>query len=497
MNAALFVALPLALVCALPVVAEAHQAAGASGAEARTPPAAPLELPVAATVTALVEKHGAPEADRIRAGVERVARRWTAADGSGEEFANFCKSGYVAPADRKRLLERLEVVLTTTQGHLAEIGRTAHQWSEIAGDELPGVDEFLATFDPAPDLAEQLYRQRIAFLVLLNFAPPTLATMERDGRNWSPDEWVAARLARGLPPRIPADVQLAVRKKQTAAQNWMYGLRIHVGTLVDADGRRLYDPNTTLLPHWKVRDEASMAYGRPDALPRQRALMWVMRRFIDGSLPKVVLERDPDGDWDPQANTIGGRQVAGATLGLARYEHWLELFAAERLLDPLYPDQPTALDRAWDLDREVPIARVEAMLTDLLRAPARAKLYEFLQARLGRPLEPHDVYYDAPFPRAPTEELDVAVAKRFPSIEAFGRALPTILREVGFDAADADWLANRIRVAPSRDAGHCTPSGLPEYGPWLCTSLNRGRFDFGAYGTAMHELGHAVESAFS
>jgi len=236
---------------------------------------------------------------------------------------------------------------------LQEVRRTAHQWVEIAGDELPGVDDVLGTFDPAPDLAEQLYRQRIAFLVLLNFEPPTLATMERAGRDWTLDEWVAARLARGLPPRIPADVQLAVRRTQTAAEAWLHSVQVHVGTLVDAQGRRLYDPGTTLLAHWKVRDESVVAYGQPDALPRQRALMWTMRRAIDGSLPAVLLERDPDGDWDPQANTIAGRPVT-ETIGLARYEHWLRLFQAERQLDAYYDEQPTALARSWDLDREIP-----------------------------------------------------------------------------------------------------------------------------------------------
>ena len=456
-----------------------------------------VDLPIATTVATLVERCGEKEADQIRAGVERVARRWTASDGTGDEFARFCRELYVAnPAERKRLLARLETVLTATHGHLYEISRTAGQWTEFAGDQLPGVDELLAAFDPAPDLAQQLYSQRIAFLVLLHFEPPTLEAMQRDGRGWSTDQWVAARLTRGLPPRIPGDVQTAVRRTHIAAKNWIYSLHFKVGALVDAEGKRLYDAGTTLLPHWKVRDESIQAYGTQDALARQRALMWCMRRCIDGTLPKVLLERDPDGPWDPQANTIGGEQVR-ETLGLIRYEHWLELFHAEQLLDPYYPEHPTALARSWKLDREIPPQRAEQILVDLLAAPVRARLYAFLRDRVGRPLEPHDVYLSTPFERAPAEELDAAVARRFKGLDEFERQLPTILREVGFGDADADWLAARIRVERSRDAGHSTPPGLPEYGPWLTTSLQRGRFNFAAYGTATHELGHAVEQAFS
>ncbi|HUU98592.1 MAG TPA: hypothetical protein VM487_22900 [Phycisphaerae bacterium] len=471
------------------------------GADAAGPVAAPVrpaaDLPIEATVAALVERHGQNEAGRIRAAVRRVAQRWTAVDGSADEFSRFCQDFYVTdPADRERLLARLETVLTTTQGHLHEISRSAGQWMEFAGEQLPGVDELLAAFSPAPDLAEQLYAQRIAFLILLNFEPATLERMQRDGPKWSTDQWVAARLTRGLPPRIPGDVQTAVRHKYLAAKNWIYSFHPHVGALVDADGKRLHEPGTTLLPHWKVRDEVIQAYDGPDALPRQRALMWCMRRFIDGTLPEVLLARDPDQPWDPQANTIGGKPVQ-ETIGLVRYEHWLEVFRAEQLLDPYYPEHPTALARSWDLHRELPVARAEQILIQLLKAPVRGRLCAFVRDRLGRPLEAHDVYFDRPFARAPAAELDAAVAQRFKGLEDFGRSIPAILREVGFSDEDADWLASRIRVERSRDAGHSTPPGLPEYGPWLTTSLQRGRFNFAAYGTAMHELGHAVEQAVS
>lgn len=455
------------------------------------------DLPIDATSAALIERHGREEAGRIRRGVSRVAQRWGSSDGPAEEFSRFCQDFYIAkPEERQRLLARLETVITSTHGHLREITRDAGQWAEFAGDRIEGVDELLAAFNPAPGLAEQLYAQRIAFLLLLNFETPTLETMQRDGPGWSMDQWVAARLTRGLPPRIPGDVQIAVTRKYSAAKQWIYSMHPHVGSTVDADGERLYDPGTTLLPHWKIRDEAIHAYDTSGALARQRALMWCMRRFIDGTLPKVLLERDPDGPWDPRANTIGGQPV-GETIGLVRYEHWLELFHAEQLYDPYYPEYPTALARSWELDREIPPERAEAILVDLLRAPVRKHLYAFVQARLGRPLEPHDVYFSTPFEQAPAEELDAAVARRFQSIDDFGRQLPVILREIGFSDTEADWLAGRIRVERSRDAGHCSPPGLPEYGPWLTTSLNRGQFDFGAYATATHELGHAVESAVS
>ena len=45
------------------------------------------------------------------------------------------------------------------------------------GEELPQSDSLMATFDPAPDLAEQFYAQKLGFVALLNLRKSTLETM--------------------------------------------------------------------------------------------------------------------------------------------------------------------------------------------------------------------------------------------------------------------------------------------------------------------------------
>lgn len=60
--------------------------------------------------------------------------------------------------------------------------RTLRRHHDLRGDEFPGVDDILAQFDPSPDLSEQMYKQKVAHLCLLNFARPTLAIMLADGR---------------------------------------------------------------------------------------------------------------------------------------------------------------------------------------------------------------------------------------------------------------------------------------------------------------------------
>ena len=66
---------------------------------------------------------------------------------------------------------------------------------------MPGTDDTLATFDPAPDLSEQYFAQRIAFMALLNFDRPDLATMLEDGPEWDSDRWAQVRVAKAFGPR--------------------------------------------------------------------------------------------------------------------------------------------------------------------------------------------------------------------------------------------------------------------------------------------------------
>ena len=69
--------------------------------------------------------------------------------------------------DRTRLLDRLETAVEQVRGHLYEMRRNLRRWSDVVGDSLPKTDALLATFDPAPDLVEQQYAQKLAFVALL------------------------------------------------------------------------------------------------------------------------------------------------------------------------------------------------------------------------------------------------------------------------------------------------------------------------------------------
>ena len=471
---------------------------GIAAASSAAAPLCPADR--VAAVDAIVAAHGDPSRSAAVAGVARVADRWTAGDGDAAAFSAFCAKHFVAnAAERTRLLARLEETLRQIGGHLYEMRRSLRRWNDLAGDEFPGVDDVIASFDPAPDISDQLYRQKVAFIALLNFERPDLRAMLGHGSAWNTEEWAAARVAQQFGPRIPSELSDHARRVGHEAQNFVASFHVPVGTMVDAKGKRWFEPDRALLAHWLVREEIKAGYGDPDGLDKQHALMWVMARHIDGSIPRAVMERRTAGAaWDPAYNTVGGVAVkAEDTVGPERYRHILEHHAVAGRFDPMYPEAPTAIARKFDLAREIPEADVERLLIDLLDHPVRAPLAAFLRARLGRALEPQDIYFEDVAESKPAAEMNAAVKARFADEHAFQAALPQVLRELGFPADEADFLGTRISVEIAKGSGHAMRPMLPGYGAWLRTNRLKDELGWDGFDTAMHELGHNLEQLYS
>ena len=450
-----------------------------------------------AAVAAIVETHGEACRERAERGVRQCARSWRESDGDGEAFTAFCRDHFAAgDEDRNRLLDRLETALEQVGGHLYEMRRNLRRWSDLVGDEMPRIDAMLATFDPAPDFAEQCYAQRLAFVALLNFDKPTLEKMLAEGGDWDADRWTEARIAMAFSPRIPKEVADLARRISFEANDFVAHFHVPVGTMVDANGRRWFEADRALLAHWLIREEIKAGYNDPEGLHKQRALARVLGRTIDGTVPRAVMQRSRTDDWDPQHNTIGGGDP-GELVDLDRYEQWMAQFRLARAKDPHHPDHPTAIDRKFGLEREIPEETVEALLVDLLKAPVRRDLAALLRSRLGRDLESHDIYFEDLFEARSAESLNDAVRQRFPDEQAFEAQLPEVLRGLGFTEADSEFLGRRVRVEIARGSGHAMRPQLGEYGAWLRTNRLKDQLGWDGFDTAMHELGHNLEQLCS
>src|ERR1700675_4359963 len=79
--------------------------------------------------------------------------------------------------DRKTqdaLFDRMELAFETLDGHMLEIGRDFRKQSDLDLGPIYPFDETLAGYDPSAHVTDDLFANKLAFNVLLNFPLTTL-----------------------------------------------------------------------------------------------------------------------------------------------------------------------------------------------------------------------------------------------------------------------------------------------------------------------------------
>ena len=138
-------------------------------------------------------------------------------------------------------------------------------------------------------------------------------------------------------------------------------------------------------------------------------------------------------------------------------------------------------------------------MISVLESPVAKDVAQLVKKRLGRELEPFDIWYDGFKVRSTLniEKLDKIVSQRYPTPKAFQDDLPFILRTIGFSPKTARYLSTKITVDPSRGAGHAAGAGMRSDNAHLRTRIPKTGMKYKGFNIAIHELGHNVEQVFS
>ncbi|QQR73752.1 MAG: hypothetical protein IPJ17_20155 [Holophagales bacterium] len=461
---------------------------------------------VDATVSRLTALHGPSQADRIRLGVRQVAERWWPEDGDEAAFAAFCEANFLAkPEEVRAALDRFELVLEEMQGHLHEVRRELTTPLDLDTGPVTAWDRLLSEIDLSAHVPDDLFASKAAFLVLLNFPIRSLDEMLAGGTAWDRDTWARARLAEGFARRTPPQVLSAMTRAYASADNYIAGYNIRMDRLLDARGERLFPEGLRLITHWGLRDELGSRYGDPQGLARQRLIAQVMERIVTQTIPQAAID-NAEVTWRPGENVVkplSGTPAPGVDLAArepdTRYAKILEVFHAVAAEDAHDPVTPTFVRRRFERDRQVPEAEVEKLLVSVLASPEVKQVAAEITRRLGRPLEPFDIWYTGFKPRGAYSEaeLDAVTRQRYPNVAAFQADLPRILTGLGFSPERSAWLAEHIVVDPSRGAGHAMGAVRHEDKAHLRTRIAATGMDYKGYNIAIHELGHNVEQVFS
>ena len=469
---------------------------------------AAMNLPLPKVESDLVAKYGEAQRPRIQRGLKQVADFWRAEDGDAAVFEDFVRTNFAGDQTTlDALFSRMELILESIDGHMLEISRDLRQQSDLDLGLIYPYDEIMAGYDPSAHISDDLFANKLAFTVLLNFPLTTLEQRLSEGEKWSRRQWAEVRLAQRFSKRVPADVNLAVARATSEASQYVATYNIWMHHLVDDKGRRLFPPKMRLLEHWNLRDEIKAEYSEGKAaLPKQRAIARVMERIVDQSIPNQVVD-NPAVDWNAWTNEVKPAAAKDAehtpTAKInepnSRYATILKTFRASRLVDPYSPTAPTLIERRFNENREIPEARVKGMLEAVLASPLVPRVAALIEKRLGRPLEPFDIWYNGFRPRGQYTEaqLDEQVRKKYPTAAAYKADMPRLFTQLGFSPEIAPYLANNIVVDPARGSGHAMGARRRADHPHLRTRVGKEGMDYKGYNIAVHEMGHNVEQTFS
>ena len=460
----------------------------------------------------LVARYGDAQRARVARGVTQVGEFWRAEDGDAAAFEEFVRRNFAGDqAAIDTVFTRYETLLEQLDGHLLEVVRTFRNQTDLDLGPVMPYDEIFAGYDPSAHSNDDFFRNKLAFVALLNFPLTTLEERLANGAQWSRRQWAEARLAQRFARRVPAAVSLDMAAAVAKAEQYVAGYNVWMHHLVDDRSERLFPAKMRLLSHWNLRDQIKAEYAAKDPLPRQRMIARVMEDIVRQSIPQAAID-NPAVDWNPYTNQVhpsdvkdydgtrpAGPGVTNAPEPNTRYAMLLGVFHAYRKMDPYSPSAPTHIARRFDEDRELPESRVRQMFERVLTSPLVPQVAALIEQRLGRPLEPFDIWYGGFKPRGTYTEtqLDEITRKKYPTPEAYHQDMPRMFEALGFSAARAHYLADNIVVDPARGSGHAWGAQWRSEPAHLRTRVGASGMDYKGYNIAVHEMGHNVEQTFS
>jgi hypothetical protein len=460
------------------------------------------EATITAGIQSVKEKNPGADAAMVEKGIRHAASLWRETDGTADVFVKFCNEQFIGDAAAKEAsFNRLSQYLESLYGHFNKLSLDMQENMHLQKGELLPVDPLFAGYNPGAHLINDLYENKIAFIVALNFPYYTTEEKNQLGGNWSPLQWGYARMGDVFSARIPSE--LVQKASQVAAEGDAYiaDYNIYMGHLLSKEGRKLFPQEMVLLSHWNLRDEIKANYANKETgYEKQQMIYRVMQRIVDQSIPKGVINSGKQ-DWNPFTNevTVDGAKVDSLAEKDGRYQQILNNFHVYQATDVYSPSAPTAIERSFSVAMQIPQPEVEKLFTEFLSSPQIKEVAAIIQKRLGRELAPWDIWYDGFKARSSINEemLNGMTEKKYPNAKALEADLSNLLLKLGFTKEKAQFLASRISVDPARGSGHAWGAQMKSEKAHLRTRIPATGMNYKGYNIAVHEFGHNVEQTIS
>jgi hypothetical protein len=492
MKKSLFLTLILAAACSSPQTKK----------EAVTDSAFINEIIVNSVIDSIKALNPSADPDLLKKGIKHTASLWRAEDGTISDFSSFVKKNYIAdPKKRKAVFQKICNYFESINGNYNEITLDLKKNLDEAAGEIDGIDPMFGNYSVSSHLSDDLFANKIAFVIALNFPYYTLEEKEKMGPGWGRYEWATARLGDYFVSRVPAELNQALATASGNADMYIADYNICMGHLRTDDGRQLFPDDMVLLSHWNLRDELKVDYADRENGPEKQEMIYkVVERIINQDIPKIVIN-NPEYEWAPFANKVtkSGSPVEAVAEPDTRYGHILNTFRAMKDIDPFNPEMNTAILRKFSAEMEISQEEVEALFDSFLSSPQLIKVGAMVKERLGRDLKPYDIWYNGFRTRSsiPEDLLTSKTSALYPNPAAFRSAMPGMLKKLGWSPERAQYLADKIVVDPARGSGHAWGAAMKGSVSHLRTRVSEKGMDFKGYNIAVHEFGHNIEQTIS
>jgi len=451
---------------------------------------------------ALIDQYANADKEMIKRGVEHVASLWRTSDGTPEDFKNFCLENFIRDAQEKEtVFKKIEKNFESLWGHQNKMVLDLQQNMHLDIEPYHPIDEMFAAYDPGAHFSEDFYKNKIAFVIALNFPPYSLEEKNELGENWSSLAWAYARLGDVFTARVPAELSQNISKAGTNADIYIADYNIYMGHLLNNNDETLFPEDMVLLSHWNLRDEIKSNYANQEnGLEKQEMIYEVMKHIIHQTIPELVINSG-EYEWNPITNKVyqQGKEVTFDPEPNTRYLQILNNFKALSATDEYYPEYNTFIKRSFSGNKEIPQEEVEKLFDEFLSSPVAKEVGQLIRKRLGRELKPFDIWYDGFKARSAIseEELNNITRKKYPTAKALEDDLDNILMKLGWSKERADFIASKVTVDPARGSGHAWGAQMKSENAHLRTRIGEKGLDYKGYNIAIHEFGHNVEQTIS
>ena len=444
--------------------------------------------------------YGDLEAERIERGVNHVANLWFAKDGSDEEFEEFCLKQFIPSGEKlDKLFKTVENQLELIYGHTREMSIYLDLPLVTMQEPVTEIDRLFSKTKPNVDF----YSSKLAFAIALNFPYYSPQEKEALGGKWSRKEWAMVRLGDRFSYRTNPDIKSEATPLPEDLADYTKLYIISMDHILSSEMEILFPDGTRLNCHNGLRDEIKGLYTRENPLPRQRMIYQIVQHVLDQSIPKCMVG-ETEFFWNPYANEVFKKEndsyakVDFEEEKDRRYRFLHNSFSSKIAEDVKYPEGSTYLTRTFE-NRQLSEERVVDLLESIVGSPERLEVAKILQKRLGRDLEPFDIWYPG-FQSQSNHDMDMLdriIRENYSSPMAFQEDIPNILKRIGFEDDIADFLGNHVIVDPIPSGGHANGAQMKGESAHLRTRFEPYGLNYKGYRIGMHEIGHTIEQNIS